>query len=119
MNKTISFFLAIILLLTSCSDELNKSLDFSDANRPELEKVLEHFKNDSNPLKYKAACFIIENIPYHHVNYDDRAKMYEDAYITMATDAMEFHDSVIAKETENFPGIPNNRSEALTIKLIT
>lgn len=116
MNKKSLFFLTVILLLTSCSDELNKSLDYSGVNRPELEKVLEHFKEDSNPLKYRAACFIIENIPYHHTLYDDRAKKYEEAYITMATDAMEFHDSVIAKETEKLGGVPLTRPELLTIK---
>jgi hypothetical protein len=115
MYKIYSFLFAVVLLLTSCSDELNKVLDFSGANRSELEKVLEHFKEDPNPLKYRAACFIIENIPYHHAFYDDGAKMYEDAYITMATDAMEFHDSVIAKETGKLGSVPLTRSEALTI----
>lgn len=117
MNKTILLFFAFIILLSSCNDELNKSLEFANSNRVELEKVLEHFKEDSNPLKYRAACFIIENIPYHHVLYDDRAKKFEDAYITMATDAMEFHDSVIARETDKLGGAPStNRSEVLTIK---
>jgi hypothetical protein len=27
-----------------------------------LKKVLEHFKDDPDPLKYEAACFLIENI---------------------------------------------------------
>ena len=30
-------------------------------NKAELEKVLKHFKHDS--LKYRAACFLIENMP--------------------------------------------------------
>lgn len=116
MNKTISLFFAFIILISSCNDELNKSLEFADSNRVELEKVLEHFKDDSNPLKYRAACFIIENIPYHHTLYDDRAKKFEDAYITMATDAMEFHDSVIAREIEKINGGVTTQSEVLTIK---
>jgi Transglutaminase-like superfamily. len=32
-------------------------------NRPELEKVLKHYRNDS--LKYKAACFLIGNMDIH------------------------------------------------------
>lgn len=117
MNKRILFLFAVILLLTSCRNELNKSLDFSGANRYEFEKILEHFKEDSNPLKYRAACFIIENIPYHHTLYDDRAKKFEDAYIAMATDAMEFHDSVIARELDKLKGVPlTTRSEVLIIK---
>ena len=59
MNKIILFFIAAILLVTSCSDELNKSLDYSGANRPELEKVLEHFKEDSNPTLPTALAFHI------------------------------------------------------------
>ncbi|MDO4984631.1 MAG: hypothetical protein Q4E48_02945 [Prevotella sp.] len=117
MSKKYLFLLAAILLFGSCNDELNRSLDFSNSNRSELEKVLEYFKNDSNPLKYKAAQFLIENMPYHHTYYGDRAKMYEDAYITMATDAKEFHDSVINRELDRIGrGILNTRSEVLMIK---
>ena len=70
MNRIVSLFIAVILLLSSCNDELNRSLDLSDSNRQELEKVLDHFKNDSNPLKYEAAKFLIENMPYHLSYYD-------------------------------------------------
>lgn len=98
--KRFSFILTLILLLNSCNDELNRNLDLSGSNRPELEKVLEYFKDNPNPLKYKAACFIIENIPYHRTYWGDKAKAYEDAYITMATDAKEFHDSVITRELD-------------------
>ena len=39
-------------------------------NKAELEKVLKHFKHDS--LKYRAACFLIENMPgkYSILPYD-------------------------------------------------
>ena len=117
MSKKYLFLLAVILLLGSCNNELSRSLDFSNSNRSELERVLEHFKEDPNPLKYKAACFIIENMPYHYTYYGDRAEMYENAYITMATDAKEFHDSVITKELNRIGhNILNTRSEIQTIK---
>lgn len=77
MSKKYLFLLAVILLLGSCNNELSRSLDFSNSNRSELERVLEHFKEDPNPLKYKAACFIIENMPYHYTYYGDRAEMQE------------------------------------------
>lgn len=55
--------IVFFLLLFSCSNKNNK-LDFSlhqaKGNRVELEKVLNHYKNDS--LKYKAATFLIENM---------------------------------------------------------
>lgn len=113
----VPFLFVCYLFIVSCDSKISTSLEYSGGNRIELEKVLEHFKEDPNSLKYRAACFIIENIPYHHTLYDDRAKKFEDAYITMATDAMEFHDSVIARETESLGISPlSSRSEVLTIK---
>ena len=38
-------------------------------------KVLEHFKEDTNPLKYRVACLIIENMPTPHTLYDEWAMM--------------------------------------------
>lgn len=62
------------MLLSSCDKELNCSLEMAGSNRSELEKVLGHFKNDSDPLKYKAAKFLIENMCfrfYHRGNTID------------------------------------------------
>jgi hypothetical protein len=98
MNKVISFFIAVILLLCSCNDELDRSLSFSGSNRPELEKVLKHFKEDPNPFKYRAAQFLIKNMPYHLSYYGDGAKRFDDAYIIMAKNAKEFRDSLIKKK---------------------
>ena len=52
-----------ILGLCSCSNNnrLQYALELSGDNRPELEKVLAHYRDDS--LKYVAACFLIENMP--------------------------------------------------------
>lgn len=58
--------LVLMLLLLSCSlrsDKLEYALRMADYNRFELEKVLQHYKNDS--LKTKAAIFLIENMPYY------------------------------------------------------
>ena len=44
--------------------ELEKALILAGENRPELEKVLEHYKND--PLKLKAAQFLIANMDVHY-----------------------------------------------------
>lgn len=51
-----------ILLCCSCDSDLEKSLKKAGDNRPELEKVLSHFRNDPDPLKYEAAKFLIENM---------------------------------------------------------
>lgn len=63
--------------------------------------VLRHFKDDSNPLKYRAAHFILENMSYQHSYSDEDLRNFEDAYIIMAKNAKEFRDSVITEKTKN------------------
>ena len=67
-----NFFLIVVaLFLFSCmdtQDRLERALTLAGENRTELEKVLQYYKDDS--LKYKAACFLIENMPYHY-GYED------------------------------------------------
>jgi hypothetical protein len=65
--KLISLFFFIVFVV-ACSGsrysrELKQALHFAGSNRPELEKVLEHYKNDA--LKRKAAEFLITNMPGH------------------------------------------------------
>jgi len=52
--------------MLSCSrnDQLDYALKKAGKNRTELEKVLKHYETDS--LKYKAACFLIENMPFYY-----------------------------------------------------
>jgi len=66
------FIILLFPLLFSCHkiSRLDHALKLAGENRPELEKVLEHYKNDQ--LKYKAAVFLIENMPGHY-SYDDTA----------------------------------------------
>lgn len=65
-------FLSFILLFTTvvfCSEyskNVKQSLIFANKNKKELKKVLEHYnRNPSDSLKYKAACFLIENMQWH------------------------------------------------------
>jgi len=45
---------------------VERTLKLAGDNRIELEKVLKHYQqNSNNDLKYKAACFLIENTPMH------------------------------------------------------
>ena len=72
INKPVYLLLTLFLLCLSCSkpSRLELALKAAGENRVELEKVLEHFKDD--PLKLKAAIFLIENMPGHYsfVNRD-------------------------------------------------
>ena len=67
--KHITYILLFFCISTSCSSnhqdtKLEKALILAGNNRSTFENVLKHYKNDS--LKYKAARFLIENMPYHY-----------------------------------------------------
>lgn len=66
--------LFLILLGSSCRDkELEKALLLSGDNRKELEKVLLHYaRQPEDSLKYKAAVFLISQMPGHY-SYVDKS----------------------------------------------
>mgnify|MGYP000795325728 CR=1 FL=1 len=70
MKKILSI-IALSIAVMACGGKTNLETALIQAgdNRAELEKVLNHYAVDS--LKYKAACFLIENMHYH---YSIRAK---------------------------------------------
>lgn len=55
------FYLFFLISCTPYPKEIEQVLQLAGDNRPELEKVLEHYRNDR--LKYRAACFLIANMP--------------------------------------------------------
>jgi len=64
--KLLLFFLAFLF---SCQkSNLERALESAGKNRPEIEKVLTHYRKDK--LKLKAAKFLIENMDtYYSINY--------------------------------------------------
>ena len=54
-----------VFICCACSTDLDRALESAGVNRPELEKVLEHYKN-VNPKKLDAAKYLIENLPAHY-----------------------------------------------------
>lgn len=72
MKQILLLIVVSLCSLASCTrnfpytPEVNSSLNKAGRNRKELIKVLEHYKqNPTDSLKYKAACFLITNMPYH------------------------------------------------------
>ena len=58
-------FLIITILfgLYACSfPDIESTLRTSGPNRPELERVLEHYRNTGDAERYRAACFLVENM---------------------------------------------------------
>lgn len=78
-------FITSCVLLISCQNhnDLEKALILAGENRSELERVLNHYKEDT--LKYKAACFLIENMPGHYSYADDRINEYYSEIDTILT----------------------------------
>ena len=93
--------ISIASSLGSCDGNLRQSLDMAGDNREELEKVLRHFKEDPDPLKYRAAKFLIENMPYHYSFEGKAMEQYDSAYLAMSKEPIQFRDSVFKQLMEN------------------
>lgn len=68
MNKFYSFFFLWSSFLISCTQvsPLEQALQLSGKNRKQLEQVLDNYSQyPGDSLKYRAACFLIENMPGH------------------------------------------------------
>jgi hypothetical protein len=62
-------YLPIYIIFLSCNNlpgKTQKALAQAGKNRAEIEKVITHFKRSGNPLKLKAAYYLIENLPYQY-----------------------------------------------------
>lgn len=98
MAKNFYYIWVFVVIISSCSSDIDFSLNLAGENKKELENVLAHFENDPNSLKYKAARFIIENLPYHSSFCGDNIELYNNAYIAMATSAVEFRDGMFLRD---------------------
>lgn len=90
MKNITKLLIILIIILFGCNDNLlddkNRleiALQLAGENREELEKVLVHYSiKQSDSLKYKAACFLIENMPgyyyYDGLGLDKYATFFKD-----------------------------------------
>lgn len=73
----------VALVLHSCSQSpIEHALKLAGNNKKELQKVLDHYsKHPSDSLKYKAACFLIENMPqYYSYTCEKNEKIKKETY---------------------------------------
>lgn len=102
MNKISNYFFFIAFLLCiACSDRLDKALLQADDNREEMEKVLEYFQNNPDPIKYKAAKFLIENMPYHYTYEGNAVEAYDTAYLQMSYEPLPERSIFFKKKSDN------------------
>lgn len=99
------FALAILLLssvaVVSCDRRLDDALDMAGENRGELEKVLRHYEEEGDTLKYNAAKFLIENMPYRYSYSGACLDSLDKAYLSMSCAAKDLRDSVFKARTGN------------------
>lgn len=90
MKNRLIVLLILSVLFISCNnnDKLNRALTLSGDNRPEMEKVLAHYsQSPADSLKYKAAVFLIENMPGHY-SYVGDSKV--DEYYSKVDSILEY-----------------------------
>ena len=93
MNRNFKYTLVIVLVIMLIGKVIINSfrkenvtsletvLQVAGENRQELEKVLRYYKkNSSDSLKYKAACFLIENIPFYTYSDGEQLENYKSYY---------------------------------------
>ena len=64
------FFIILVVLFNSCSEypiEVSRALELSGKNEEAYRNLLDYYKRTDN-RKYKAACFLLSNMPYHKSN---------------------------------------------------
>ena len=100
MNKN---FIVLLFLFfsSSCAQktDLDITLELAGENRSELEKVLMYYNDDV--LKYKAACFLIENLPYHHFYEGEAINHYHKLY-EMHSSGKYFPEAVLDSITMKY-----------------
>lgn len=71
------FVLMTLMILFSCSNPLDKALDFAGDNRKELEDILEYFQEKGDETALKAARFMVSNMPGHRSMYGCYREYYD------------------------------------------
>ncbi|WP_455586330.1 hypothetical protein [Bacteroides sp.] len=118
-----------LLWLGACSpypSDVESALQLAGGNRSELIKVLNHYKGHDK-LKYKAACFLISNMPYHESEIEleissDYLEYFQNIDSICNSDSTAIkNDSlkrVLAKAFDSIP-YPQEKESKTDIQLIT
>ena len=91
----------LLMFQCACHPELDSALEQAGSNREEMEKVLAHFKDDPDTLKYSAAVFLVENMPYHYTQDGKGVYSVDSAYLAMAEYPKEQREKVFKELTKD------------------
>lgn len=97
-----SSLLIYLLFLSACGNNLDFAIEKAGDNKAEIKKILEYFKDDSDPLKYEAAKFLILNMPYNYSASGEFVEKYDSIYLLMASTPIQDRDSIFKCETSKF-----------------
>lgn len=89
-------FLLVILMCAACDKDVEHILQLAGDNRAELELVLNHFKNNPDPLKFRSAKFLVENMPYNYSNAGNAVEYVDSAFRISSCYPIEQRDSIFA-----------------------
>ena len=112
------FIVLVPVLLLSCTDkkteeaiQLEKALIFAGDNRVELEKVLYHYNQCvADSLKYKAAHFLIRNMPDYYSYYSPENDSIKDLYQAVAQKKMSEVCSIFGAKSKGYIRLARNHS---------
>lgn len=100
-----------VCLCYACSNALDRAIESAGSNRPELEKVIEHYRND-NPHKLRAAEFLIENMPAHYSYAGNQIYKYYDYAVRILEDHTltpeQQRDSLLTITDQKYSDLPNH-----------
>lgn len=89
-------FLLVIFMCAACDKDVEHILQLAGDNRAELELVLNHFKNNPDPLKFRSAKFLVENMPYNYSNAGNAVEYVDSAFRISSCYPIEQRDSIFA-----------------------
>lgn len=89
-------FFIVLFMCAACDRNIEHVLQLAGDNRAELELVLNHFKDNPDPLKFRSAKFLIENMPYNYSNVGDAAEYSDSAFMVSSGYPIEQRDSVFS-----------------------
>jgi hypothetical protein len=106
------FIIVLVFALSSCgkhNNYLEQALESAGANRPELEIVLDHYQGDTQ--KYKAAVFLIENMPGHYSYAGDEILEYYkigEKILQSGLTPVQQRDTLLKISQQQFPWLEQN-----------
>ncbi|MBO9203840.1 MULTISPECIES: hypothetical protein [Niastella] len=126
MQRSLFYLLSIITILSGCATNQTKleiSFELAGRNKKELQKVISYFEKSKDPLKAKAAVFLIENLPYHKTFKINRAfnncfdNINQAAVDSSGNDRRKYFESLL-KAVKNRPNSPQQWSSTEMVKAV-